>query len=57
MMGSIGKQKCIIPKDQKKQYFTQPGNREWVTLTECISMNGRVLPPWIIFKAKTLQSI
>jgi hypothetical protein len=55
MLGMIGKSRCIIPKEQKKQYMTQPGDREWSTLTECISMTGRVLPPWIIFKAKMMQ--
>ena len=55
MLGMIGKSHCIIPKEQKKQYMTQPGDQEWATLTECISMSGQVLPAWIIFKAKLMQ--
>ena len=35
--------------------MTQCGNREWVSLIECISMDGRVLKPWIIFKGKVQQ--
>jgi hypothetical protein len=34
MLGVIGKTRCVIPKEQKKQYMTQPGDREWATLTE-----------------------
>ena len=37
--------------------MTQPGDREWATLTECISMTGRVLPLWVIFKAKMQQQV
>ena len=35
--------------------MTQPGEREWATITEYISMTGRVLPLWAIFKAKMQQ--
>ena len=31
--------------------MTQCGNREWVSLLECISMTGKVLRSWVIFKA------
>ena len=37
---------------KKKAEMTQPGNREWVSLLECVSMTGQVLRPWIIFKGK-----
>ena len=30
----------------------QPGNREWVTVVECINASGWALPPCIIFKGK-----
>ena len=30
----------------------QPGNREWVTVIECIGANGVALPPYLIFKGK-----
>lgn len=33
----------------------QPGNREWVSIIECISANGYVLPPFIIFEGVRIQ--
>ena len=56
MQGVIAKLRVMISKhDQKKAYMTQCGNREWVSLIECVSMDGRSLPPWIIFKGKLIQ--
>jgi hypothetical protein len=52
MMGFISKVKVIVSKYDKKVYMIQPGNREWVSLIECISLNGRRTRPWVIFKAK-----
>jgi hypothetical protein len=52
MMGFIGKVKVIISKYEKKVYMVQPRNREWVSLIECISLDGRRTRPWVIFKAK-----
>jgi hypothetical protein len=52
MMGVIGHQRCIVSKSNKKPKVAQDGNREWVTLVECVSMIGTVLSPWIIFKGK-----
>lgn len=34
----------------------QDGSREWVSLLECISMDGGILAPQIIFKAKKKQA-
>jgi hypothetical protein len=34
----------------------QPGNREWVTVIECINASGWTLPPMIIFSGKVHQS-
>lgn len=56
MQGVIAKLRVMIPKyEKKKAYMTQCGNREWVSLIECVSLDGRLLPPWIIFKGKQLQ--
>jgi len=56
MQGVIAKYKVMVSKyDKKKAYMTQYGNREWVSLIKCISMDGRYLPPWIIFKGKLIQ--
>ena len=35
--------------------MTQCGNREWVSLLECISISGRALRSWITFKAVMQQ--
>ena len=56
MQGVIAKYKVMVSKyDKKKAYMTQCRNREWVSLIECVSMDGRSLPPWIIFKGKLIQ--
>jgi hypothetical protein len=52
MMGVIGQQRCIVSKSEKRPKYAQDGNREWVTLVECVSISGAVLSPWIIFKGK-----
>ena len=48
-----------IAKDEKKLkkkvHMTQCGNREWVSLIECVPLIGRILKPWIIFKGKLQQ--
>ena len=54
MMGVIAKLRVMISKHEKKAYMTQSGNREWVSLIECVSMTGKLLPLWIIFKGKQL---
>ena len=55
LMGYIAKLRVMIRKDQKKAHMTQCGNREWVSLIECVSLDGRVLKPWIIFKGMRQQ--
>jgi hypothetical protein len=52
LLGVIGKVKVILSKYEKQGFLTQDGSREWVTLLECISMEGRRVPPWLIFKGK-----
>ena len=55
MMGMIGKSKVIVSRFEKQKVQIQDESREWSTLIECISMCGRLLPPWIIFKGKRQQ--
>ena len=55
MMGLIGKVRVIVSKYDKKIYMTQPGNREWVSLIECISLDGCWIRLWVIFKVKQYQ--
>jgi len=56
MMGYIGKVKVIVSKYDKKIYMTQPGNREWATLIECILQDRRRTRPWVVLKGKQHQS-
>jgi hypothetical protein len=45
MVGVLAKLKVVCSRSNKKPYITQLGNREWVSLIECISLDGRVLSP------------
>jgi hypothetical protein len=55
MMGVLVKLKVICLRKHKKTRTTQQGKREWVSLIECISSDGRVLSLYVIFKAKALN--
>jgi hypothetical protein len=54
MLGLIGKTGVIVSKHEKKQYITEPRNREWVSLIGCIPLKPgcRRPRPWFIFKGK-----
>jgi hypothetical protein len=47
--------KVIVPRDSLEPTVVQPGNREWVSIIECISANNYVLPPFVIFQGKRIQ--
>ena len=51
----LGVARVIISKHEKNPHTTQSGNREWVTSTECVSLLGRKLGSWTIFKGKVSQ--
>ena len=52
-VGQAGKQKVVVSKANLNAYMCQNGSREWVSLLECISADGALLPAFVIFKAKT----
>ena len=54
-MGLVGKLRVICSKHDRPALLTQCGNREWVSLIECVSADGAVLKPWVIFKGKQQQ--
>lgn len=54
-MGLSDSAKVIIPRCQRAAFEVQPGNREWVSLIECMSGDGFVLPAYIIFAGKQIQ--
>jgi hypothetical protein len=55
-MGIASTSKVVTGRDYHgRRKLLQPGNREWITVIECINQN-EVLPPTIIFKAKNLMT-
>ena len=55
IQGVIAKLKVMVSAKERNKHMTQDGNREWVSLLECISMTGRSLRSWVIFKAVLQQ--
>jgi hypothetical protein len=55
-MGVISTAKVITGAKRSKPVSVQPGNREWVTVIDCISSYGWSVPPVIIFEGKVHQS-
>ena len=52
-MGVISTAKVITGSEKaSRAFFTQPGNREWVTVIECINSYGWAIPPLIILEGK-----
>lgn len=52
MMGVALRCKVICKKNRCSPRLTQDGSREWVTVIETVSGDGRVLRPMIINKGK-----
>jgi len=50
MLGQSVKVKVIVRRGRKNPRYTQDGKREMVTMIECVSADGRVLPPMFIYK-------
>jgi DDE superfamily endonuclease len=56
-MGVISTAKVVTGAERSNRPVSiQPGNREWVTVIDCISSSGWSLPPVIIFEGKEHQS-
>ena len=52
-MGVISTAKVITGAERsQKPVSVQPGNREWVTVIDCIASSGWALPPVIIYEGK-----
>ncbi|KAF1982819.1 CENP-B protein [Aulographum hederae CBS 113979] len=43
-------------RKSKRTYTKSPGTREWASLLECVSTDGRDIIPLVIFKGKSLQT-
>jgi hypothetical protein len=48
--------RCIINANIRQQFQVKPGRQEWVSVVECVSTDGRVIPPLVIFKAEKLST-
>ena len=55
MKGLGDNAKVIVSRHEKEAFAVQPGNREWVSIIECIGYNGYVPPPFVIFQGKQIQ--
>jgi len=53
VMGQAHKVKVIVRRGRRNPRYVQDGNREMVTVIECISADGRVLPPLYIYKGSS----
>jgi hypothetical protein len=55
-MRGIGENvKVLVPRSEAEAFSIQPGNREWVSIIECISATGYILPPLFIFQGQRIQ--
>jgi hypothetical protein len=50
LLGQALKVKVLCWRGGRNRWYTQDGYREMVTVTECISADGRVIPPMYIYK-------
>ena len=56
-MGVIATARVVTGSDRAGRPRTvQPGNREWVTIIECINALGGAIPPLVIFEAVMHQA-
>jgi len=53
ILGQAQKVRVIVKRARRNPRYTQDGNREMVTMVECISADGRVIPPLYIYKGSS----
>ena len=56
-MGLMGKAKVFCSKENLEPIMHKPTNTKWVSILECISANGWILPLYIIFKTKIMMKV
>jgi len=47
--------RVIINARIRQQFQAKPGRQEWVTVVECVCVDGSHVPPLVIFKAENLS--
>jgi hypothetical protein len=50
LLGILAKCRVICKKGRKNSKYTQNGNRELITVLECVSAKRVVLPPLVVTK-------
>ena len=55
-IGTINAMRVIVNTQIGQRYQANPGRQEWVSVVECISMDGSSISPMIIFKGENLLS-
>jgi hypothetical protein len=55
-IGTINARRVIVNTQIGQRYQANPGRQEWVSVVECISMDGSSISPMIIFKGEKLLS-
>ena len=50
LLGISAKCRMVCKKGRKNSKYTQDGNRELITILECVSAEGVVLPPLVVTK-------
>src|SRR5436190_20874227 len=55
-IGTIKAGRVIINASIRSKLQAQPGWQEWVTVVECICVDGTMISPLVIFKGETLST-
>jgi DDE superfamily endonuclease/Tc5 transposase DNA-binding domain len=53
ILGVSERARILIPSSSRVNYAKQPGNRESITVIECICSTGTIIPPFVIWSAKS----
>ncbi|RYN21200.1 hypothetical protein AA0115_g9842 [Alternaria tenuissima] len=51
-IGVCNNTRVLASTHKRKAYVKSPENREWITIVECVSADGRTLRPLVIFKGQ-----
>jgi DDE superfamily endonuclease/Tc5 transposase DNA-binding domain len=55
-IGTMQASVIIINKAIRTQFQAAPGRQEWVSIVECVSMDGRAISPMTIYKGERLSN-
>ena len=56
LRGDVGTDKVVTARDGPK-YHIQPGDRDWMTVIECINVAKRRIPAMVVAKGKVFQNV